>query len=339
MESSAQRRRGRFTLSFFVGLLVVALGAELAVRLLDPRLPEPLDHFSPDAQTMVHDLDVLADRRITSDVAFVGTSMVRRGIAANRVEGVLDDTTYAHNVALPGSQTPVTERWLLEEVVPRIHPRRVVWGVSSIDFNAGRTNKTIDRYDKARATERGWMAELDRALRAVAVSDHRDTLRDPYELLQTTRRAGIRYDSGRGIDGRGVWELHDKEFTPASLERMRERHRAEVRDQQLVDFEIGREELRAFRHTLQALRDQSIEVVVVAMPVPSGFRSLHPEGPEQFDQWRSTIERETQELGVTWLDLTDAMSDDDFSDYEHLWVDSAFEFTDLLAGRLQDLGW
>src|SRR5262245_53921363 len=122
------RRGRRFAAAWLAGFLVVVGGSELAVRAVASRLDEPLDYFSKPAQLMVHDMNVLQAHHIRSDLTFVGTSMVRRDIDANRLEAGGNGTVrlarvrWAHDVALPGAQTTVVERWLLQEVVPRLHP-------------------------------------------------------------------------------------------------------------------------------------------------------------------------------------------------------------------------
>ncbi len=326
-------------MAFIGALLATLLGAELAVRASASRLDEPLIYFSGSAQTAVHDMDVLADNGITSDLTFVGTSMVRRGIDANRFEGVLDGVDYAHNVALPGAQTPVVERWLLDEVVPRLRPTRVVWGLSSIDFNDGRPNKTIDQYLKARASEPGFKGDVDRVVLDLALSEHREELRDPAALIEATRGNGVKYTRARPLDRRAVWDLQYPELSDERLAKMRANHKVTVRDKQLADFNLGNRELESFRTTIRELRARDIEIVIVIMPVPTSFLDLHPEGPEQFDAFAAEVIAEAEALGVVALDHRSRMDDDDFRDYEHLWVEAAKRYSDLLAADLLTLGW
>lgn len=333
------RRPARFTVAFAVALVVTLLGAEVAVRLSADRLDEPLIYFSGPAQTAVHDMDVLQDAGIDSDLTFVGTSMVRRGIDANRFEGPLPDVEHAHNVALPGAQTPVVERWLLDEVIPRLHSKRVVWGLSSIDFNDGRPNKTIDQYLAARASEPGFTGDLDRLMLDLALSKHRDQLRDPAALVQAARGQGVKYTRQRPLDRRAVWDLQYPQLSDAKLAKMRANHRTTVRDKQLADFHVGARELDAFRATVRELQAQGIDVVIVLMPVPTTFLDLHPDGPDQFLEFAARIQAEGERLGVTVLDHHDVMDDDDFRDYEHLWVEAAHRYSDRLAADLAALGW
>lgn len=335
---AAPVRRGRVRwVQWLAGFLIVVLGAELAVRVLADRLPEPLDHFSVHAQRTVNDLEALEAAGVRSDLTFVGTSMVRRDIDANRAEELMPGIEWAHNVALPGAQTPVVERWMLEEVVPRIEPRRVVWGISSIDFNDGRPNKTIDQYELARATERGWYADADRALQRFAVSDHRDVLRDPLQLERSLTGTAADYDRARPLGDRAVWELGYPKTSEEQLRRIQANHLVTVRDRQLADFRTGERELRAYRRTLDALRERGIEVAVVIMPVPSTYVEAHPDGARDFDAWKDEVRAASGDVPV--LDMADTMADEDFRDLEHLYMPAAREFTALLADELQALGW
>ena len=175
----------RKIVSWLVGFFVVLLVVEAGVRVASTRLPEPLRYYSTDAQRIVDDMDVLRRAGVKSDLTFVGTSMVRRDIDADEMESKLPGIKWAHNVALPGAQTPIVERWMLDEVIPRIHPKRVVWGISSLDFNDGRPDHPIDQYDSARQTQPGTYADLDRLMGHVAVSEYREALRNPLTLERT----------------------------------------------------------------------------------------------------------------------------------------------------------
>jgi hypothetical protein len=335
---AAGRRRGRRCLAFAAAFVAVVLGTEGAIRVLDGRLPEPLEYFSATAQKVANDLEVLARRQVRSDITFVGTSQMRRAVDANQVERELG-VEWSHNVALPGAQTPVVERWLLEEVVPRIHPRRVVWGIQSIDFNAGRDNKSIVRYERARATEGGLYGELDRLFGRSAISRHREELRDPLELANSLGGTRTTYSEARPLGDRAVWKLGYPKRTDAQLRRMRAAHAREIREHQLLDFRVGSEEMAAYEHTLTALRERGIEVVVVIMPVPSGYVPLHPDGAADYEHWRSTVIAATERLRVPILDMGHEVRDEDFRDYEHLLMPAARRFATSLVAELRRLGW
>lgn len=340
--SPGRRSRGlgaHPVLAFVAALLVVVGGTELAVRAAASRLPEPLEHFSGQSQTVVDDMDVLQAHGITSRLTFVGTSMVRRDVDAARVEKELRwPDTAAHNVALPGAQTTVVQRWLLEEVVPRIHPKRVVWGVSTLDFNAGRPDHPIDQYNAARASQHGFFGALDRIMGHLAVSEHREALRDPYQLKSVAQGTPKKYAQHRPLKARATWKLEYDQKTPAQLKRMKANHKKTVQDRQLKDFHIGDDELSAFTSTIDTLHRMGIEVAIVVMPVPTDYLPLHPNGEADYDAWKRTITAEAKRHGAPILDLEHAMPDSAFRDYEHLWPKPAREqFTPLLVRSLCEI--
>jgi hypothetical protein len=336
---AAFRRSKRWWLGFAASFLVVVLGAELGIRLGEDRISQPLHYFSGNAETVVHDMEVLQAAGIKSDIAFVGTSQVRRSVEDDQVERELG-VKYAHNVALPGAQTPVVKRWMLEEVVPRIHPKRVVWGTQSIDFNANRARKSIVFYNRARETKQGFYGAADRLLQNSAISDHRVELRDPVRLSQDLTGTPARFDKPRPLGDRASWATGYGKISEAQLRRIRANHRREVRDQQLLDFEIGEEEMRAYEDTLTGLRDQGIEVAVVIMPVPSHYFDLHPGGKADWERWRVAVTAAAERIGVPIFDMSQSIPDEGFRDSEHMLTKPARDFTKQLDTKLKDeLGW
>ena len=141
------------TLAIALALLLVA---EATLHVFGERIGEPQFWYAPDAQQLIEDMDRLEAAGIVSDVVFAGSSMVQFGIRSSIIEARLDSVTAAHNAGLPKGYTTVTRRWLLEEVAPRLQPARVIWGVSSIDFNGGRPTPAIVAYEEARAGARAW---------------------------------------------------------------------------------------------------------------------------------------------------------------------------------------
>ena len=336
---TSMKRGKRWWLGFAAGFLVIVLGAEIGMRLGADRISQPRNYFSGNADTVVHDMKVLQAAGIKSDITFVGTSQVRRSVEDDQVERELG-VKYAHNVALPGAQTPVVKRWMLEEVVPRIHPKRVVWGTQSIDFNANRSRKSIVFYNRARATKQGFYGAADRLLEKSAISEHRVELRDPVALSQDLTGTPARFDKKRPIGDLASWATGYGNVSAADLRRIRANHRKEVRDQQLLNFEIGAEEMRAYEDTLAGLRDQGIEVAVVIMPVPSHYFELHPNGKADWDRWRVAVTEAAERARVPIFDMSQSIPDDGFRDSEHMFTKAARDFTNQIDTKLRDeLGW
>ncbi len=323
-------------------MIVVIAVAELGVRVAAPRLAEPQRYFSGRSQTVVNDMNVLTANGILSRVTFVGTSMVRRDVDAARVEKELNwPDTSVHNVALPGAQTTVVKRWMLEEVVPRLKPKVVVWGVSTLDFNSGRPDHPIDLYNASRASQDDFFGRLDRIMENSALSEHRDALRDPYELKAAVQGNATHFMERKALKARASWRLEYDGKTPAQLKKMKASHLLTVRDKQLLNFKVGTDEFKAFSDTITELQAQDIKVVIVIMPVPSDYLPLHPRGEQQFLEWQQQITAEARRLDATVIDnLVRSMPDAAFRDYEHLWPEPARGvFTPKLTKQLSELPW
>lgn len=332
--AGARRSRRRWLASFLAAALVVVGGAEVAVRLLDRRLPTPREYYSDRAQTVAHDMDRWRRAGIRSDLVFVGTSQVARGAVPRVFEDRLG-LSWVGNVALPGAQTPVVQRWMTEEVMPRLRPRRVVYGISSIDFNGGRPQPVIDQYDAARATRAGPMAAIDREFSGtVALAEHRAELRDPVKLAEAAR--GTRAAPGRPKPLAELLPQLSKRPTGVNYAQKGLQY---LREKQLGNFTVTPGYLGAFRSTLESLHSAGVETVVVVMPVPSQYRIAHPRGPAQYEAWKRAAVAVARETGTRVIDLDRSMPDAVLPDFVHLTPEAARTWSGLLADRLGALGW
>lgn len=340
---SVARRRW---LGLAIGALVVLLLAEVAVRVIEPRLPEPPDWFSPSAARLVREMDAFqtdgdpttGSHRLGAAVA--GSSMAGRDLLP---ETVVEEQWYpAGSVALAGGgQTTLQERWLLEEVVPRVDPATVIWGISSLDFNAARRADTIGRYDAARATRTGFFGAADRTLAEVsALAHNRAALRDPYLMSQVLTGTD---ESNALPDRHGeqaiTFARGFKDLPPAKLARMRAEEAAFAKNVQLRDFHIGRAELDAYRRTLRSLRRSTDHLAVVILPVTQQYIDAHPHGARDYDHWVRVVTRVAREERVDILDETHAMPASAFRDLEHLDLAGAMRFSDQVRESLHGFGW
>lgn len=340
---SVARRRW---LGVAIGALVVLLLAEAAVRVIEPRLPEPPDWFSPSAARLVREMDAFAatgDRTTGSTrlgTAIAGSSMAGRDLLP---EYVVDEDWYpSRSVALAGGgQTTVQERWLLEEVQPRVDPATVLWGISSLDFNAARRADTIGRYDAARATRTGFFGAADRTLADVsALARNRAALRDPYLMSQVLTGTD---ESDALPDRRGeqaiTFARGYRDLPAAKLARLRAEEAAFAREVQLRDFRIGRAEVDAYRRTIRHLRATTDHTAVIILPVTQQYIDAHPHGARDYDRWVRVVTRIAREERVPILDETHAMPEAAFRDLEHLGLAGAVEFSSRIRDDLLEFGW
>ena len=358
----AKSRRGRVLLTWSAGLLSIILLAEGVTRVIENRLPEPADWFSPASARLVREMDQLQKQNVRSSITIVGSSMSGRDLVPSAVARALGDTSeIAPNATPPsrateaqtadsqiknvsvggGGQTTVVERWLLEEVVPRIHPQRIIWGVSSLDFNAARRESTIERYNNARQTRVGALADADQSLATFsALAKNRAALRDSYDMLKVITGADLSNRLPDRAQPRAAsFDLGYKTLTPAKLKKMQLREIAYSRDVQLRGYSLGREELIAFRRTLRRLKALKTEAAVVLMPVTQGYIDAHPHGARDFNEWRTRVTAVAESEGVAVLDRTRSMPDAAFRDAEHLLVAPARDFSLEVATELKRQGW
>lgn len=320
-----------------VALTVLAL-VEVGVRAREDRLDRPREWYTNPAQSRIDAANLIRDEGIRSDILFVGTSMTRMDIRVEVIEDRLVSVEQAHNAALPAAQTPVVGRWLLEAMIPRLRPSRVVWGVSSLDFNGNRLEPTIDWYNSARASRPGWVGQVDRGLGdLMALSHHRVALRDPAWL-------GALFGLGERAEEEPGREVNpDRLLAPGNnrtesieeLDKEFERIRTEV----VNDFSVGEREAGAFRSTIVELQRMGIEVVVILMPVPDAYVAAHPDGEEDFAEFQEFVITEVEGLGVPYFDYSHFFDDDSFADVTHLLREPSMRFTELLSADLAGLGW
>lgn len=349
-----KNRQGRLLLTWSAGLLSIILLAEGATRLIENRLPEPADWFSPPAARLVREMDHLKARHIKSSITIVGSSMSGRGLVPSEFARVLRDTSSVNskdmqtsdatikNVSLGGGgQTTVVERWLLEEVAPRIAPEKIIWGISSLDFNSARRESTIKRYNTARLSRKGALATADRYLTSFsALARNRAALRDPYGMLKVITGGDLSTRLPDRAQPRAAsFDLGYKPLTVAKLKKLQRTQIAYARDVQLRGYALGAEEIAAFKRTLRRLKASNIEPAVVLMPVTQAFIDAHPDGAQDFNEWRDQVSAAAKSEGVPVLDRTRAMPDTAFRDAEHLLVPEARNFSLEVATELKRQGW
>ena len=323
---------GRRLLSVGLVLLAVVLLAEAGVRIVEPRLEPPLDWFTPSAQRLIHDMDALRDAGVTGGLVLAGTSQTNTDLIAGVFERELDSVEHAANVGLAAATTRANKRWLLGQVVPRLQPGKIVWGLSSLDFNANRRPDTYASYLATRGARPGWTGSLDRKLsRLSALVRHRTVLADPAAFLRDVR-------DGAPAPDRTPTEQLAKHRAPDRRDKTRSELRR-IRSTVLHDYEIGEAEVEAFRTTLARLGDADVEVVVVLLPVPTQFIASHPQGTRDFEAYRRMVREVTAQADVELLDHSRAFDDGAFRDYTHLLLPAAEELSRDIGRRLRTSGW
>jgi hypothetical protein len=328
------RRRTRlgWVVQFGAAALFVVVVANVAVVAAESRLPNPRRYLSPRTEQLVQDMDRLQAAGVRSDLLFVGTSQAARGVVPKVVGSELD-LPWVGNVAIPGSQAPVTKRWTLEEVVPRLHPRCVVWGLSSIDLNGGRPDPSIDRYDAALATRKGVLGRADEQLAEVLpIARHRSQLRDPYKLGSELRTVEPPAKPPHPLP-----QLLGPVLKKPASEKAKATEAAFLKKTLLGNFEMTPEYRDAFAQTLRDLHRDGVRTAVVLMPVSATYLASHPGGAATYERWKHQILRTARAEDTLVIDSDRSMPESAFSDYVHLTPEAARSWSATLAGELKSL--
>ena len=224
----------------------------------------------------------------------------------------------------PLRRRPSSRRWLLEEMLPTVAAQpRVVWGVSSLDFNG---NRLPDQGRSSSTTRRG-LRDPDpggdrpgpgRCVRPFALPG---SLRDP-AVLGTVDRP-MREAPGQPRRGHGR--------TTISCSPRRTRNTGQLRQHEEGSGQGSRRGPRRLGDwdqmkrapsgtTLVRLAREGIEVAVVLMPVPERVRgSAHPNGEDDFAEFLTFVTAESRWSGGAVLRLQPAgYADEDFHDVTHL---------------------
>lgn len=333
----ARGREGRsgIRLSVFgVSALTVLLFAEAGARSVGETLPEPVEWYDANMQVKVEQMDRLHNEERRADFVFAGTSMVFRGIAPLAFDELSDRPTFSYNAGVLAGMPPVQRRWILEEVEPRLNPRVVVYGLSSLDFQERRYKYPVNSYESAPATRRGFMAAAQRfGARLLKMVRLRTELREPttWAKIRRGRQEGPVERTRTRMDPRGHIFKAKKKRGPAERNRMR--------DNVLRDYEISRRGTKQVLQIVHTLQERGSDVVLVSMPVPRGFIDVHPRGERDFEAARRHIGRIADRAGVPFVDMSHSMSEGRFVDFTHLSERGAVLFSRKLRREVSRLGY
>ncbi|MEQ8841154.1 MAG: hypothetical protein RIB98_09235 [Acidimicrobiales bacterium] len=299
-------RRFRRSLLLIAGLLIAALASEGAARVVASSTPEAVRWYDEFAQHKIEQMDDLGD----VDVVFAGTSMAWQAF----VPSVFDEeaATTSYNAGLNGGTPEVMQRWLLEEVIPRTRPDTVVWGLSSYDFAPGYGTQQRDVYDNALATRNGWLASVEQqASQWSVLVRERTVLRSLNDIAgaRADEREANRDDAVMHTGNGGERLLFERNVTPEVQL---------VTEARLADYRIDPDDRALIVATIETLRTQGIEVVLVNLPVPDRFIDAHPRGLIDYRRVAPAVDEIATELDVRFLDLSGGFTDDDFVDFTHL---------------------
>jgi hypothetical protein len=248
----------------FLIAIVIVLLAEAAVRLAAPVLPRPLDWSDGTAQAKVDEMNSLK-RHGGADVVFAGTSQMMLGVDPVQFQQNDPQHRSDFNAALGAGTPQLMERWLLDQVVPRLHPKVVVWGLSTLDFSQEKRNPALVAYNQARATRPGWLGALDRfGERHSRLLYYRPVLRVPGDdRLAVEAALGASNAATPLLGPAGQWLRYN---APSQLAVEAQRGTA-------TSSNFGAVPIAAIERTVRRLVSEGVQVVLVDVPIPDASLS------------------------------------------------------------------
>jgi hypothetical protein len=312
----------------------VLLAAELAVRALEPRLPEPREWLLPTLDLHEQQVRELAAAGEQGGILVVGSSVVGAGVDTGTVTATIGTPSYNLWVA-GGSMRAI--RALADELgMPVLQPDTVVLATTSRELNDANA-RPGDAYSKLLESH-GWrritgretrLQEVDRAISEVSeLVEHRRDLRAPRTLLTDARNRPVpEGEDNIGFRGHRPW---GDELSITSEHREQERRALE-------GYSVGGHETAALTDLTSRLVANGVRVIVVNMPVlDEYYLPLHPDGASDQQRYESVLERVVADSGAEYLDARAHAdwSEELFADENHLNTAGARLLTDLLVDHL-----
>jgi hypothetical protein len=309
------------------GVLALLLLAELSARVLEDRLPEPLVWHTPEAQYKVHQMDRLSARG-GAQIVLLGTSQVISGLNPEIIDAAIGGRSQVYNAALASGVPRLMDPWTTDVVIPRLHPKVLIIGVSSYDFKDDeRDLRFIDGFLGSpaglRATGRaGVDDDVDWWLRQhVVLWNERFSLRDPQTVLDAVRGEPLPVDPELQRMSEYGWLDLKNEFVPNL--------RINV-----TDWAIGTRNVSALTHLLETARSDGITTVLVNMPVTQEYVDFHPHGEADYAAFGASLARLADQTGAVLLDFDSIRDHQYYADLVHLDSSGATLLTNDVVAEL-----
>jgi hypothetical protein len=320
------KRLPRFVI--VVAILICLLAAEAGARAIAPRLSSDGSWPAGDMAAQYDAIVELSRHTDQLDVVFAGSSMIRRAVDAK----VFSRRTgqRAVNASLPASSNILLGPWLLDVVVPLLHPKTVVIGVASRDFNdntigngAYTTFVTSPGYQQYKSDT--VLTRVDRVLseRSTLIRVRR-SLRAPSNLV------------------RALTTTPDREFLSACLENHPGEGRYVVgqfvqryRKGWLRNYTTGGTQTVALIDTIERLEARGIAVILLRLPTSPDYIRAHND-PSDLVKFETALRTVIEQTGVPAIDGRATTSTELFRDPIHLNCKGSAAFTATLVDGWKD---
>jgi hypothetical protein len=329
----ASRRRGPRPI---VVALAVVLVAEVALRLIGPHLPPNQVWAAAEDQVKVDQMKALAKAGVRGGVVIVGTSLTDVGVDPVQLTKLAGLRVPAYDASLAGGDLAVVAWWTTHVVIPTLHPRVVVLGISSREFNPNDRqavllgqqffaapavhhldgNESVFETLERKVDDWSYLFRYRKVVRVPTnlTGGHNDIALD--RKFQTPQGMQLAFVSSVYTQG----PVMDQFFTSTVTTR----------------YQVGQPQLDALQSLLAALRHDGITVALVDMPVTDHYIALHPHGQADYDAYRQAVGGVVGDSGV-WTFPGQVWDPKLFADPIHLNGTGAEQFTNQLAVDLKPL--
>ena len=326
-------RRGVFVV--VVAVLAMLLVAEGGTRAIASDLPPPLIWHSFEAQKKVGQLDALAGRGGAA-IVFTGNSMMNVGVDPAVFERDAGGGVTTYNASLSSAIPRLTEPWMLRVVLPRLHPKLVVIGVTSYEFtDTGKARTAFsDAFLRsagakhAMGTE-GVLEQGERWLRdRSSFWEHRFELRRPRNVLDAVR--GRRPPVAPEVAA----------ITSAGYSSYLNTQTFEARVQgvglEVGAWKPGRKDPAALARLIRGAHAAGAKVALVSMPITNEYVARHPDGEADYQRFRTALSELGRRTGTPIIDIDMGREHKWFADEIHLNRTGSEAFTPQLVKALRD---
>jgi hypothetical protein len=306
-------RGRRWPTPLLAALVAVILLAELAVRIGAGQLPSPMTWSTPEAQHKADQLSGWARRYHRAEVVVFGASMADNGFDPTVIDASLARVGAAYNASLVGTSLDSIALWATRFVVPKLHPRVVVLGVSPVELNPNVPGEqaaiTAFRNAPSARYATGRESLLDKGNRLLGdvswLFRYRTVLRSPSQ-----------WTAGRSNGAAGVATVNDPALTADGMNLtgrdtpygtfLGKPVPSAVRLGQYEGdlfhrFVVGTAQTAALAQFVLDLRRAGSEVVIVDLPLTADAEGYLPHGASDVAATASALQRVASAAGARFV--------------------------------------
>jgi hypothetical protein len=327
----------RTSLAVIFTCLALAVIAETTVRVVAPHLATPNLWNNWEATNKVKAMDALGPRGGAS-VVLVGSSMMNAAGDPAALSRLIGAKRPVFNAALAGMTARLLNFWTLRVVVPRLHPRMVVIGVSSRELNdlakAGDFEAIRSSFEGRRLTN--GLPPTQRVLtlgeRYSYTVRYRSLLRTPSQWFTSEAERPLFQVGPLGQSARSISKL-DRPYGV-----FEQRVRGSERVPAFNPYAVGGREITALRDLATSLAKADIRVLIVEMPVSPDLAGFHQHGADDYRRFEQAVAATAADEGLPLLNMSPSFPDrTTFVDTQHVNRIGRERFTRLLFDYLRSV--